>query len=1490
MSRLNAKAAASILMLALMIAAPAIMGLQALTAQALTGVSIQLVPSKVVEGQDILFMVKQVGGTFTSGAPIFFEIDADGIWDVPGFYLISLQAGRSTLPPGTIIYVPSNLELYPKTTGTWWLLISDSSDGSSGVAGTQFTVESGTPPRISVNGYYNEPASQVSITYHAGPATTSPSVTLNMSAMLRVTPGDTVTVQGALFRGNFVTVYFLYIYSNYWGDGFAMAPVQLAATSLTGGAFSVDVTIPNAPEGIHAILAVDDQGYYAFTFVYVYPTVTVTPFSIRGQIGDTITVTGVGFPANAKISAVTLYTTTTLAGSPLGMTLISGGTVDSLGRVSFTARLDVPVPDKERGLLNLTVTYDPYAPGQDFKFDPDENTTTDTFGYVVAASTPLYLGDEALILPAGLEARSSTISSSVGDRIQVTVVNFPAGATLDVYFGPVKVGTIRTDANGAGSALIQVPELPGYDENRAQIRYYLRVKDPATKLMATGIPYSKEYAQWTVTIQPSITISYHGIGAGPKYVLPGSTITVIGRGLAPFDLVNITETISSNTFNVLDYSMYYNTQVITGYTVGSSVMTTATGVFVVQYQAAYDRLPGAPTPATGTMVTVTVKLATTPTGPESKFYYEVAAPKLNVTTRSSGGYPSGKPGDRISIRIGPGLVPSGGSPAETVAYKLYFEGSPITMYNTTTSAIIPYITAKKPDDTIVVDIYVPNLPSGPKVISLRASYNNTDVNATWFIISNPETAAAGTARIMVLPGYEVRPSGTSTIMVAGWNFEVRESDYYPVYLGISGVGEGKIVVDENGAFIVNLVEVLGLESLELPQGTYAVYVKRSAPAFAPVPTVLLTITPNISISGYTGSVNIGADVTLDALGLDPNKVYMLRWSNDPSTPGVFIRDASGAWLRFTTDGNGTKRSITFEVPFGLPYNIYYIQVVPADNPETILATFGVRLLPTTNFTIVGLRYFFTPMEWINLELSNAKVSLGTYANRSLTADEIWNLIINGTVLVRFETLDGTVVATVEATATYDKDANKLSISAQVPNLNATGVYGVSVRLTNGTIDTGWIKVAGVLIGDTGGILVNIGGVMADLAKIKTDLGTVLVRLSELNATLVRVQDGVATLQTTLGVVKTDLATLRTMIENVNVTLVGKANEITAILNTKFGEVQASLDALTDLINGGFARVNDNLVTIQTQLGYINMSISDLQTLISTTADSIILTINDATGTLGSLIIEKSGEILANISVLVEDLKPLIVSLNGSMIQLQTLLGEVNTTVSELLAGQAEIKDLITTKSGDIIAVVETKAGEMNATLSAALDMILEGVVNTHIDLIDRLTTLRTFIAQSNAQLADKVDQAIQAISAVNSTLSRVSGKIDALQTSVAGVADTVNAISAGVNTLNSKVDSVAAKTNDIAGKVVQIQSDVADVKTTVSDVKVTVSGLPGKVDDVKSAVNSVGGKVDDVSSKVDNVANSVSGVQSRATILSGTTIVLVVITLILSLLGLRKPE
>ncbi len=1486
MSRLNAKAAASILMLALMIAAPAIIGLQALTAQALTGVSIQLVPSKVVKGQDILFMVKQTGGTFTTGAPIFFEIDADGTWDTPGYYLLSLQPGTTTLPPGTLIYVPTTSTMYPATTGTWWVLLSDSYDGSSGVVGAQFTVETGTPPVISIDGTTYTPSAQVSITYYAGPSTTSPAVTPTIGNMPWVTPGETITIDGALFRGNVVTVYFLYIYSNEWGDGFLMTPVQVAATTLSGGAFSVDVKIPDAPEGVHAILAVDDQGYYAFSFVYVYPTVTVTPFSIRGQIGDTITVTGVGFPANAKIQSVTLYTT--LTGSPLGMTLLSGGTVDSLGRVTFTARLDVPVPDNERGLLNLEVTYDPTAPGQDFAYDPDGDTTADTFNYVLAASTPLYPGDEALILPLGLYYNTNTINSYVGGWIKVTVVNFPAGASLDVYFGPVKVGTITTDANGAGSTWIQVPELPGYDETGAQIQYYIRVKDPATKLMATGIPYSTLFTQWIVTITPTVYILYSGIGAGLNYVLPGTTITVLGKGLAPFDLVTITETIGASTYNVISYWWAYNTQVVTGYTVGASVMTTGTGSFMVQYSVAYDYLDSAP--STGKAVTVTVTATTTPVGPTTKTYYEVAAPTLAVVTLSDFGYPSGKPGDRITIQIGPGLVPSGATPAEIVTYTLYFEGSPITMYDPATSAIIPYITVTSPATSTNVDIYVPNLPSGPKVISLRASYTTTDVAATWFIISNPQTAAAGTARIMILPGYEVVPSGATTVMVAGWNFEVDESVNYPVYLGISGVGEGAINVDYNGAFIVNLVSTLGLASLELPQGTYAVYVKRSAPAFAPVPTELLTVVPYIYISGYTGSVRIGTTVTLNAYGLDPNKVYMLRWSIDPATPGVFITDATGAWLRFTTNGMGTKTGITFTVPFGLPYNYYYIQVVPADSPDTIIKTFEVYLLPTTDFTIVGYRNYFTPMEKINLELANALANLGAYAGVTLTAADVWNLILGGNVLVQFESLDGTVVATVTATATYDSAADVLSVSAQVPNLNVTGVYGVSLRLTNGTVDTGWIPVAGVQIGDTGGILVNIGGVMADLAKIKTDLGTVLVRLSELNATLVSVQDGVATLQTTLGEVKADLATLKTMIEGMNVTLVSKADEIIAILNTKFGEVQASLDALADLINGGFAQVNDNLVTIQTQLGDITMSISDLQTLISTTADSIILTINDATSALGNLIIEKSGEILANLSVLVEDLKPLIVSLNGSVIQLQTLLGEVNTTVSELLAGQAEIKDLITTKSGEIIAVVETKAGEMNATLSAALDMILEGVANTHRDLIDRLTTLRTFIAQSNAQLADKVDQAIQAISAVDSALSTVSGKIDALQTSVAGVADTVNAISAGVNTLNSKVDTVAAKTNDIAGKVVQIQSDVADVKTTVSDVKNTVSGLPGKIDDVKSAVNSVGGKVDGVSSKVDNVANSVSAVQSRTTILSGITIVLVVITLILSALGLRKPE
>ncbi|WP_460123327.1 hypothetical protein [Stetteria hydrogenophila] len=1466
MSRLNAKAAFSALLLALMIAAPVIIGLQAFTAQALTNVNFQLIPSKVVKGQDIIFWVRQTSGAFSAGAPIYFEISQDGSWAGDGYYLLSLKPGTTTLPPGTLIYVPSTASFYPQTTGTYWVLLSDSADGSTGVAGTQFTVEPGQAPVISINGQTYTPNNQVGISYTQGSAT-APTVTPTIGNMPQATPGDTLTINGALFRGSTATIYFLYIYSNSWGEGFQMTPVTLATVPISDGTFSANVRIPNAPEGVHAILVVDNKGYFAFSFIYIYPTITVSPFSIRGEIGDTITVTGVGFPANAKISEVKLVTT--LSGSELGTTILSGGAVDSLGRVTFRARLDVPVPANERGLLNLKVAYDPTAPGQDFQQDPDSDTSADVFKYVLAASTPQFPGDEAIVLPEGLSATSSSLTKKVGDFIEVVAVNFPANALLDVYFGPVKVGTIRTDANGAGSTWIQVPELPGYYENGTQIDYYIRVKDPATKLMATGIPYSTTYRQWTVYIQPLIEIIYSGIGQGNSYVLPGTTITVVGTGLAAFDEVTITETIAGATFNVIEYAWVYGTSVVEGQVKGFNVVATAKGTFRVEYSAAYDTIEYSilhSAPVTGNDVTVTVTAASGAVNQTA--YNEVAAPSLKVVTLSDKGYLSGKPGDRITIEV-IGLVPSGTAPSEIVTYKLYFDGASVKMYNPTTSAILPYITASSPTDIIDVDIYVPNVPTGPKVISLRASYAPTvDAAATWFIVSNPQTAATGTARIEILPGYETVYSGTNEVMIAGWNFEVDESDKYPVYLGISGVGEGLVSVDKNGAFIVNVTDVLGIGSLEVPQGIYAVYVRRNTTAFAPVPTVELTVKPNIMLRA--GSyVHIGDVVTLDAYGLDPNKVYELRWSTDPSTPGYSMG------VSFTTNGKGTKTGVAVKIPFGLPYNYYYIQVVPADSPDTIIATFRVFLLPTESFDIAGYRNYFVPLEHVGLRLYDASIYLSGALGVSVD-----DLIANGTVIVRFSQVGGSEVADVAATVTYNSMYDVLCISAPVPNFNETGLYGVSVRIIvpfNGSVrDTGWVDVAGIIVGDTGGILVNIGGVMQDLAEIKTDLGTVLVRLSDINATLVSVADGVATLQTAMGEVKADLETLKGMLSNVNATLVEKSGELMARLDTGFTTIEARLDALASLINGGFAEINGSLATIQTQLGEVSMSVEDLRTLIQATGDEVELAITDASEALATLIVEKSGEVVANITAELSDLRPLITSLNGTLAELQTTLGTVNAALDELLQGQAEIKNITVTKAGEIIATIESAAGEFNATLSAALDMINTGIVNTHRDLIDRLVSLRTFVASTSTELAAKLDQVIAGLSAANSTLATITGKIDSLSTAVAAISD-------NVNSLNGKMDAISAKTNDIAGKVVQIQSDVADVKSTVSDLKNTVDQLPGQISNVGSSVQSVGSKVDEVSSKLDSV-------KGRTTALEATTLVLVLITLILSALGLRRPE
>ena len=253
-----------------------------------------------------------------------------------------------------------------------------------------------------------------------------------------------------------------------------------------------------------------------------------------------------------------------------------------------------------------------------------------------------------------------------------------------------------------------------------------------------------------------------------------------------------------------------------------------------------------------------------------------------------------------------------------------------------------------------------------------------------------------------------------------------------------------------------------------------------------------------------------------------------------------------------------------------------------------------------------------------------------------------------------------------------------------------------------------------------------------------------------------------------------------------------------VTGTTLDDVMAKLDEIEAMLSdmsGTLLVIKDNVAYLVSETQSISLSISDLKVMITQLGDSIELKLDDINSSLAKLIIKKGDEVVGTLTTKLSDLDAKITDVSNNVVTISTVLGDVKTTVSDLKNGQAEIKDLIKTKSGDIVAVIDTAKGNILAELSTVEDLIKNGV---------------------------KVDT------------ENILAKIDELKSSVGTVSDKLDALAASLDNVKSSLD-------DIKSSVSAVKSSVEDVKSSVS------SAISSAVDDLKTSIedkaNSVSGSV-----------------------------------------------
>ncbi len=266
-------------------------------------------------------------------------------------------------------------------------------------------------------------------------------------------------------------------------------------------------------------------------------------------------------------------------------------------------------------------------------------------------------------------------------------------------------------------------------------------------------------------------------------------------------------------------------------------------------------------------------------------------------------------------------------------------------------------------------------------------------------------------------------------------------------------------------------------------------------------------------------------------------------------------------------------------------------------------------------------------------------------------------------------------------------------------------------------------------------------------------------------------------------------------------VVNRMPEFVAFFNvtgTTLEDVMAKLDEIESMLSdmsGTLLVIKDNVAYLVSETQSISLSIDDLKVMITQLGDNIELKLSDVNNSLAQLIIKKGDEIVGRICTKLSDLDAKITDVSNNVVTISTKLGDVKTTIDDLKNGQAEIKDLIKTKSGDIVAVIDTAKGDILAELSTVEDLIKNGV---------------------------KVDT------------ENILAKIDELKSSVGTVSDKLDALAASLDNVKSSLD-------DIKSSVSAVKSSVEDVKSSVS------SAISSAVDDLKTTIedkaNSVSGSV-----------------------------------------------
>ena len=590
---------------------------------------------------------------------------------------------------------------------------------------------------------------------------------------------------------------------------------------------------------------------------------------------------------------------------------------------------------------------------------------------------------------------------------------------------------------------------------------------------------------------------------------------------------------------------------------------------------------------------------------------------------------------------------------------------------------------------------VPSVGQNPYEVSVVVAGTTIKDAYKYMVVSSPGTTPLFLARA---PGKT--PSSTITVSpgdkVELYVFGFSSGETIDIYR----VGDSTVIQSQSGGTAGGYLYEWTVP--DIPSGTYRLYAKGSV-AGTIGQYVYLTVAPKFTTFTST-SGSIGATVSFSAKGLTANTAFNVIFGNiDLGYVGT--SDISG-----NLPATGT---LSFNVPTVVE-GTYTVKLVPSSDPSKIILSKSFTVIAPSDLTVTPNPSAF-PTQLITFKWTVPGLTPPVYVYVSL----------NDYSYVKLEDVNYA--------------SGYIYGSFQAPNVATPGtVLKLTLKYEDGStpVKTGTADIALTIVEGKGALVTGLtSDQAATLARIDTNLGTVLVRLSELNATIVDIKDGVATLNTKFG-------TMSAKLDAINATVADVKGEV-VLVKTAIGEIKVKLEALNATIvavEGDVALIKTDVGTIKTTLDAVNAKVVSI--------DGNVATIKTDVGT---------------IKTDVETIKPTIADIKNGVAIIETCLDKVNATLSSIGAK-------IDSVSGNI-ATISTTVGTVKTTLDA---------VNAKVVSIDgNVATIKTDVGT----ISGKVTTIDGNVATIRTDVGTVKMDISDLKSSVKDVKDTVGTVPGAVGGL-----------------------------------------------------------------------------------------------------------